>query len=148
MGQLSESAGITVEHDLDYQLQPPSDQKDFYSAKIVVKTKTQNRISPSRLRPDEKSRSENFKSSSGLESIGIGNSPSILESKGGPKSISKGAVLGGKDSANRGLNSPAKRQSLMEERIFELAYLEEQWRLVTEVDSDPERLWFQYALEH
>jgi hypothetical protein len=119
MGKPSRLAGIRVEHILSYQLKEPSEPSADYHATVLIQTKTENTIQKaSRSTPVER------------------------EGVGGDATSTVGKNLHG---ATRTIGGEPR--IIQEKQSFELVYRNEQWQLVAELDTNPERLWFQYALQ-
>ena len=121
MGTPSRQAGIRVEHNLSYQLNEPSEASADYHATVLIQTKTEN----------------------------------TLQNASRPTSV-EGEAAGGKGHAastvgqniDEGTRSEGGMSHIIQEKqSFELVYLNEQWQLVNELHTNPERLWFQYALK-
>jgi hypothetical protein len=134
MGTPSRLAGIRVEHILSYQLNEPSEPSADYHATVLIQTKTENMIQSASLStPVER------EGASGQGASGQGVS---RHGAGGQATSTVGQNFhGGKRTIG------GDPHIIQEKQSFELVYRNEQWQLVAELDTNPERLWFQYALQ-
>jgi hypothetical protein len=129
MGTPSRLAGIRVEHILSYQLNEPSEPSADYHATVLIQTKTENTIqSASRSTPVER------------------------EGAGGQGAEVQGAEVQATSTVGQNFHGGKRMidgdpHIIQEKQSFELVYRNEQWQLVAELDTNPERLWFQYALQ-
>ena len=139
LGKPPRLAGIRVEHTMSYQFKEPSDSSGPCQATVVIVTRTENTLLPKRAQ-DRKARQgadPETKSAAGVKD----RTPAFQESHGND----------GKATPD---NPPQKSSSGMpkvavvqQQQSFELVYRDDRWQLAQAVNSDPERLWFQYALQ-
>ncbi len=161
MGQPSPMAGIRVNHTLSHQYYVPQQPDLPNRAEVVIRTVTEDILSSENnsVTADLQVSDDNIPErniSSALESIGNQNPklhlddgpPHVDTDAGDPPAPNAGATLPKR--AVRPKQSVAKPTniSIEEEREYELLFRDNRWQLVTELENETERLWFEYALKN
>jgi hypothetical protein len=164
MGKPSPTAGIRVEHSLRHHLHAPQQPDQSYTAEVVIETITEDTLSAGKGPQSIDIMAPDTSISSALKAIGITSStpkPDDTPPRSGsmavelPSKLSNSGAEGGADADPQfrpdhsgQLAAKSQNASLKEERAYELAYRDNRWHLITELEYETERLWFQYALQN
>jgi hypothetical protein len=152
LGRPSRLAGIRVQHTMSYQFREPSEPTGDYQATVVIRTRTENTLSPKRD-PPKRDRDGGAGQASALDPMGIQDQATSFQDANRPKSVEGDTISlsqQGSTSNPTAESSGAHNintHTIQDQQAFELVYRSDRWQLVQELDSDPERLWFQYALQ-
>jgi len=149
LGQPSRLSGIRVEHSLSYQYREPSELSDDYQATVVIRTRTEDTLSPKLDRGGGGGQgSDRAAKTTVLKSVGVQDQIARVQVASRPQ-------VAGEDTPPNNWRSTMKERRgaaanttrFQEQQSFELVYHNDQWQLVSELDIDPERLWFIYAFQ-
>lgn len=140
-------AGIQVERKVSYNLQKPAAPDESYTARVVINTNTKYSLPTSANRNRSASPDEEGGAPSALESVGISDPLASLKKGHQPMSGNKKPRAKSDVTVRQRARLGASSRVLQEERIFDFAHLDGQWQLQTDLESETERLWFDYAMQ-
>ena len=146
LGRPSRASGIRVAHSMSYQFKEPSESTNGYQATVVIRTRTENTFLPRHDPGGEAGQvSEGVPKIEVLRSIGVQDQATSFPGANRPDLVEGDAISGN----SQGILSGTGRvpASIQEQQSFELVYQDDRWQLAQELETDLERLWFQYALQ-
>jgi hypothetical protein len=120
---------------MSYQFKEPSEPTGEYQATVVIRTRTENALPLKRDHDGVAGQvSEGVPKTEVLGPIGVQDQATPLLSSNRPELL-------------EGETASASPYSIQEKQSFKLVYRDDRWQLAQELETDPERLWFQYALQ-
>ncbi len=149
--QPSRRDGLQVgKRKVSYKVFPPNAERDHYTARVVIESETMyvleeslDSVEEERERRRREQARKNFEQQ-------VNPDDPLDQVEFDPlqqKFQSQMEDIAAESRVPRGPEPTIETPQVSHRRVYELAYLEEHWRLLTETETDYERLWFAYALD-
>jgi hypothetical protein len=122
---------LRVKRDLSYELLPPDGSRANYAARVTIKTRS-DYIPDAPIIPqsDEDAQPSDLALDTAEDSTDPLDPTQNLRTK-----------------QPLFAELPTRIPNIEETKVYELAYLEKRWQLQTELESDHEKMWFEYSLQ-
>ncbi|NOY40653.1 MAG: hypothetical protein GXP26_02280 [Planctomycetes bacterium] len=136
----SGSFGLRAKRELSYELFPPTNSQPNYTAQVIIVSKTAYHPEFQSLETQPKKAEPKVDSS--IYDPFLNEDP-LADPLDDPDQ--RFAELPIKEPITPGVSTPSPRTN--DREVFDLAYLDDRWQLITSVESKRARNWFEYALE-
>jgi len=134
---------------VSYKLFPPDAARKHHTARVTIESETiYVHDQPLQSLKEEKERERRERAREDFEQQAGLNDP-LDESADDPltqKFLSQMEDIAAKSRVPRGPEATIETPQMSDRKVYELAFLEGRWQLLTEPETDYERLWFEYAL--
>jgi len=145
----SRQDGLKIgKRNVSYKLFPPDDKKNHYTARVTIESEIlyvhDNPLDAMKEAEEErrKQAQESFRQQTQPDDpLDAANEDPLQQ-----KFLSQMEGLAGKAKVKSTPPPVMDYPEVSERKVYDLAYLDGRWQLQTEVETDHERLWFEYAL--
>ena len=149
--QPSRRDGLRVgKRNVSYEVFPPDAEKEHYTARVVIESETMYVLEkPLDSVEEEREQRRREQARNNFEQQVNPDDP-LDQAEFDPlqqKFLSQMEDIAAESRVPHGPEPTLETPQMIHRKVYELAYLDGQWQLLTETETDYERLWFAYALD-
>lgn len=135
MSKPSSADGLFTKRKMTHELFPPDENNESFTAKVTITTESSFIHGKRKV-----TKADNSKTASDGE-------PEIFDPLADKsEELNKVVDIPGVGAdAQRGATATVETRSLDKEAVFDMAYLDDKWKLISEPEHKYEQLWFEYA---